>query len=150
PRVNSVTAVFNPASIFAVNFFQSATTAAQKLAVKLLAAHVHDAAGISVAISALAREPAAGLMFPPDGFTGAYRRQYLDLTTRYRLPRIEATKQAVAEGGLMSYGQDPLDIYRRAATYVDRILRGEKPADLPVQNPTMFKLVINMKTAKAL
>src|SRR5262249_50876245 len=125
PRVNDVTAVFNPASSFAISFFQSAATAAQKLAVKIVAAHVHDAAGISAAISALAREQGVGLMLPPDGFTGAYRQQILELAARYRLPTISASKAYVADGSLMSYGQEFLDMYRRAATYVDRILRGE-------------------------
>jgi putative ABC transport system substrate-binding protein len=89
-------------------------------------------------------------MLPPDGFTPAYRRQILELTARYRLPAISWTKSFAAEGGLMSYGIEPLDPYRRAAGYIDRILKGEKPADLPVQAPVKYEMVINLKTAKAL
>jgi putative ABC transport system substrate-binding protein len=150
PRVTRVTAMFNPDSSFAVLFFRSAEAAAQKLAIEVVAAHVHDPAEIDAAMVALAREPDAGLMLPPDGFTAAHRRQILNLTERHRLPAIGSGRPFVAEGGLMSYGTDGLDIYRRAAIYVDRILRGEKPADLPVQQPVKFELVINMKTAKAL
>jgi putative ABC transport system substrate-binding protein len=89
-------------------------------------------------------------MLPPDGFTTAYSREILDLTRRHHLPVMAGTKPFVVQGGLISYGPENLDTYRRAASYVDRILRGEKPADLPVQNPVKFELVINLKTAKAL
>jgi ABC-type uncharacterized transport system substrate-binding protein len=150
PRASRVTAMFNPASSFAALFFRSAEAAAQKLSVEVVAAHVGDPAEIDAAVAALAREPGAGLILPPDGFTSGYRRQIVDLTARYRLPAIASNRPFVAEGGLMFYGPDRLDQYRRAATYVDRILRGEKPADLPVQNPVKFELAINLKTAKTL
>jgi putative ABC transport system substrate-binding protein len=150
PRVTRVTAMFSPASSFAVLFFRSAEAAGSKLAVEVVAAHVHEPAEIDTAMMALAREPSAGLMLPPDIFTAGNRRQILDLIARYRLPSIGGGRAFVADGGLMSYGPDELDINRRGAVYVDRILRGEKPADLPVQNPIKFELVINMRTAKAL
>jgi putative tryptophan/tyrosine transport system substrate-binding protein len=150
PRANRVTALFHPGSSFAVLFFRAAEAAAQKLSVEVVAAHVHDGVEIDAAVTALARGPDAALMLPPDGFTGAYRRQILDLTGKYRLPVIAQSRAFVSLGGLMSYGPESGDIYRLAATYIDRILRGEKPANLPVQNPTKFELVINMKTAKAL
>jgi putative ABC transport system substrate-binding protein len=148
PHIERVTAVFNPTSSFATEFFRSAESAAQKLSVSTVAAHVSNPAEIDSAVTALAREPRAGLMFPPDGFTGAHRQQIVDLAARYRLPAIASSRPLVAMGLLMSYGADRLDPYRRAATYVDRILRGEKPADLPVQSPVKFELVINLKTVK--
>jgi putative tryptophan/tyrosine transport system substrate-binding protein len=150
PRLTRVTAIFNPQSSFALLFFRSAVDAAQKLGVEVVAAHVHDAAEIEAAVNAVAREPNAGLMLPPDGFTGAFRAQIIVAAARHRLPLIAQGRPYVVEGGLMSYSPDNLDTYRRAAAYVDRILRGEKPANLPVQQPVKFELVINMKTAKAL
>jgi putative ABC transport system substrate-binding protein len=150
PRVTRVTTMFNPDSSFAVLFFRSAEAAGQKLAVEVIAAHVHNPAEIDAATAALAREPGAGLMLPPDGFMGAHRRQIVDLTARYRLPAIAPNRPFVAEGALMSYSTNRFAPFRQAAAYIDRILRGEKPTDLPVQNPTKFELVINMKTAKAL
>jgi putative tryptophan/tyrosine transport system substrate-binding protein len=151
PRVTRVTAMFNPQSSgSAVLFLHSIEAAAQKLAVEVVAAHVHDPAEIDAAVTALARQPGAGLMLLPDGFNSAHRRQIIDLTVRYRLPAITSGGSFAAAGGLMTYGLAPLDSFRRAAAYVDRILRGEKPSDLPVQQPVKFELVINMKTAKAL
>jgi putative ABC transport system substrate-binding protein len=131
-------------------FFHSIEAAAQKLAVEVVAAHVHNPAEIDAAATALAREPGAGLMLLPDGFNSSHRRQIVDLTARYRLPAITSGRSFAAEGGLMTYGLAPLDPFRRAASYVDRILRGERPADLPVQQPVKFELVINIKTARAL
>jgi putative ABC transport system substrate-binding protein len=150
PRVSRVTAVFNPTSSFAVLFFRSAENAARKLGVDVVAAHVGNPAEIDAAVNALAHEPGSGLILPPDGFTPAFRRQIVELTARYHLPAIANGRAFAADGGLMSYGSDTLDVFRRAASYVDRILRGEKPTDLPVQNPVKFELVINLKTAKAL
>ncbi len=150
PHVSRVTALFNPTSSFAILFFRSAETAGRKLGVDVVAAHVSDPGEIDAALAALVREPAAGLILPPDGFTVAHRRQIIDLAGRYRLPAIAADKPYAVEGGLASYGANPPDPFRRAANYVDRILRGEKPADLPVQSLVKFDLVINLKTARAL
>jgi putative ABC transport system substrate-binding protein len=150
PNVLSVTALFNPASSFAVLFFASAQAAGRKLGIEVVAAHVKNPAEIDAAITAVTREPNAGLILPPDGFTVAYFRQILDLTARHRLPVVAAGPNFAEEGGLAAYGNDTRDLFRRAASYVDRILRGEKPADLPVQSPIKFELVINLKTAKAL
>jgi putative ABC transport system substrate-binding protein len=149
-RAARVTALFNPTSSFAVLFFRSAVAAGQKLGIDVVAAHVSDPAEIESAIAAAAREPGAALMLPPDGFTVAYRRQILDLTARHHLPAIAGDRAFATEGGLAAYGGDARDSFRRAASYVDRILRGEKPADLPVQNPVKFELLINLKTARAL
>jgi putative tryptophan/tyrosine transport system substrate-binding protein len=150
PRVTRVAAIFHPGSSFAVLFVHAAEAAARKLGVEVVAAHVRNSTEINAALATLAGEAGAGLMLPPDGFTGAFRTQILEFTTRHRLPLIAQSRSFVADGGLMSYGSDNFDTFRRAATYVDRILRGEKPADLPIQNPIKFELVINMKTAKAL
>jgi ABC-type uncharacterized transport system substrate-binding protein len=150
PAMSHVTAVFNPTSSFAARFFASAEDGGKKLGIDLVAAHVDGLAKIETTLSALSHRPDTGLIFPPDGFSGAYRQQIVELTARHNLPAISWVRQFVAEGGLASYGPDRLDPYRRAASYVDRILRGEKPADLPVQNPVKFELIINLKTAKAL
>jgi len=150
PRARRVTVMFNPASSFAEQFFRAAVAAAPPLAIEVVAARIHDAAEMDAAMRALTRESGVGLMLPPDGFTQAYSREILDLTRRHHLPVMAQTKPFVVQGGLISYGPENLDTYRRAASYVDRILRGEKPADLPVQAPTKYELVINLKTAKAL
>jgi putative tryptophan/tyrosine transport system substrate-binding protein len=102
------------------------------------------------ALAAVAAQPDGGLMLLPDVFTLSIRRQIVALAAHYRLPAIYQYGHIAREGGLVAYGIDPLDVYRRTATYVDRILNGAKPADLPVQLPTKFELVINLKTAKAL
>ena len=101
-------------------------------------------------IAAQAREPNSGLIAMPDSFTIAYRLEIISLADRYRLPAVYPFRFFAEVGGLLSYGVDLVDNYRRVATYVDRILKGDKPADLPVQAPTKFELVINLKTAKAL
>jgi putative ABC transport system substrate-binding protein len=107
-------------------------------------------AEIEAAITRLGREADYGLVVPPDPSINTHRKLIVELTARYRLPAIYALRVAIADGGLMSYGVDLPDLFRQAAAYADRILRGEKPADLPVQLPTKFELVINLKTAKAL
>ena len=142
--------VFNPASSFAKAFFRSAETAGDKLSIQVSAAHVHDLPEIEAAVSAIGRAPGTGLILPPDGFTPAYGRQILSLIGRYGIPTITSNRSFVVDGALVSYGPNVLDPIRRAATYVDRILKGENPAELPVQNPTKYDLVINLKTAKAL
>jgi putative ABC transport system substrate-binding protein len=150
PGAVRVRAVFDPASSFAKTFFRSAETAGEKLSIQVSAAHVHDLPEIEAAVSAVGREPGTGLILPPDGFTPAYGRQILSLIERYRIPTITAIRSLVVDGALASYGPNLLDPFRRAATYVDRILKGEKPGELPVQNPTKYDLVINLKTAKTL
>ena len=111
---------------------------------------VHDAVEIEHAISEFVREPNGGLLVLPDGTSNTHRGLIIALAARYRVPVIYAFRDIVVDGGLMSYGVDVVDLFRRAAGYVDRILKGEKPADLPVQAPTKYELVINLKTAKAL
>jgi putative tryptophan/tyrosine transport system substrate-binding protein len=96
------------------------------------------------------REPGGGLIVLPDAFTASHLKQIIDLVARYKLPAIYAVRDYADEGGLMTYGTDALEIYRRAASYVDQILKGANPSNLPVQAQTKFGLVINLKTAKAL
>jgi putative tryptophan/tyrosine transport system substrate-binding protein len=130
--------------------FSAIEAVARSFAVRPIAAVVHDAGEIEPAMAALAQEPNGGLILPPDGRTASNKDLIVALATKYLLPAIYSDRPFTAGGGLMSYGVDRPDIFRRAASYVDRILKGEKPSDLPVQAPTKFELVINLKTAKAL
>ena len=122
--------------------------AAQRLGVQYVGAV--EPTQIEPAITTLAHEPNAGLIISPDAFTVIHRQQIITLAARYRLPTIYSERNFAVDGGLVSYGPDYVDHWRQAASYVDRILRGEKPADLPVQQPSKFYLAINLKTAKAL
>ena len=109
------------------------------------------AAGVGEeAIAKLGREPGGGLIVPPDAFTIVHDQLLVRLAQQHRVPAVYFLRTSVAQGALMSYGPDPYDNFRRSASYVDRILKGAKPADLPVQQPTKFELAINLKTAKAL
>ena len=111
---------------------------------------VHDDAEIERAISTLAREPDGGLIVMPDSFNMVHRRTIIALMDRYRLAAMYYFRSFATDGGLISYGPDEIDMFRRTAGYVDRILKGAKAGDLPVQQPTNLRLVINLKTAKAL
>jgi putative tryptophan/tyrosine transport system substrate-binding protein len=151
PRVIHFAVMFNPqTSTIGAQLTRSAETAAQKFGAHLIDAQVRSPADIEAKLAVLAREQPSGLLVAPDGFTQVHRKLVLDLATRYRLPAIYPYRQFSDEGGLMSYGVDTLHQQRQAASYIDRILRGEKPADLPVQQPNKFELVINLKAAKAL
>jgi putative tryptophan/tyrosine transport system substrate-binding protein len=125
-------------------------TAAAASAVVPVAMPVHGSDDIERAIGDFARTPVGGLVVLPDATTNLHRAQIIALVGRYRVPTIYAFGNFAAEGGLMSYGVDVAEPFRRAANYVDRILKGAKPADLPVQLPEKFELVLNLKTAKAL
>jgi putative ABC transport system substrate-binding protein len=103
-----------------------------------------------MAIAALGREPGGGLVIMPDIFTAAHHAPIILAAARNNVPAVYLLSDWVRDGGLLSYGPDPVDLFRRAATYVDRILRGAKPGDLPVQFPTKFEMVVNLKTANAL
>ena len=124
--------------------------AAQSFGVELIPVGIRDIGEIERGISAFAREPNGGMIVPQGGAAALYREPLIVLVARYRLPAVYSDRIFVADGGLLSYGPDRLDSFRRAAGYVDRILKGEKPADLPVQAPTKYEPVINLKTAKAL
>jgi putative ABC transport system substrate-binding protein len=115
-----------------------------------ITAAVRSDAEIDAAIMALGREPGGGLVVMGDAFTVAHHAPIISAAARNNIPAVYSQSASVRDGGLLSYGVDPVDLYRRAASYVDRILRGEKPGDLPVQLPTKFEMVVNRKTAKAL
>jgi putative tryptophan/tyrosine transport system substrate-binding protein len=151
PGIRRATLLFNPETApYYPIFLRELGSAPSSLAIGLAAAPVHNEAEVEEAVAALAREPAGGLITAADPFTYVHRAVIMRLAQHHRLPAVYAFRQFVAEGGLMSYGPDTVDIARRSASYVDRVLKGEKPADLPVQQPTKFDLAINLKTAKAL
>jgi putative ABC transport system substrate-binding protein len=137
----------NPVSVY---FMPSFETAARSLKVEAITAPIRSDAEIETAIIALGREPGGGLVVTADAFVVARRAPIILAAARNNVPVVYLLSEYVRDGGLLSYGPDQVDISRRAATYVDRILRGEKPGDLPVQFPTKFEMVVNLKTAKAL
>jgi putative ABC transport system substrate-binding protein len=124
--------------------------AARSLKVEPIIARVHSDAEIEMVITSLGREPGGGLISVPDNFVNSYRHTIISLAARNGIPAVYQISVYVRDGGLLSYRPDLVDTYRRAATFVDRILRGEKPSDLPVQLPVKFEMAINLKTAKAL
>jgi len=151
PDLRRMMLMFNPDSApFYPVFLREFGAAPASLAVELSASPVHNEAEIEAAITAFARETRGGLIPAPDAFINTRRHLVMALAQRHRLPAIYGFRQFVTEGALMSYGPDAADIVRRSASYVDRILKGAKPADLPVQAPTTYELVINLKAAKAL
>ena len=151
PRVNRVAFLFNPATAtFAEYYLNPFKAAAASFAVEAIAAPVHDTSELESVIAAQAREPNSGLIVMPDTFTIAYRVEITSLAARYRLPATYPFRFFAELGGLLSYGVDMNDNFRRAAIYADRILKGAKPSELPVETPVKFELVINLKTAKAL
>jgi putative ABC transport system substrate-binding protein len=150
PNITRVALVANPRTAAFDYFLQSAKALAPSLAIDLVPTPVDSAADIERAIETFAREPNGGLFLPPDTFTVVHRNLIIALAARHRLPAVYPLRVWVAAGGLMYYGTDFADLYRQSASYVDRILRGAKPADLPVQTPTKFETVVNRKTAKAL
>jgi putative ABC transport system substrate-binding protein len=152
PHVARVAMLFNPvsAAAFAEYWLTPFKAAAPSFGVEAIAAPVRDRSELEPVIAAQAREPNAGLIAMPDSFTDTHRAEITSLAARYRLPAVYPFRLFVEAGGLLSYGLDRSDNFRRAATYVDRILKGEKPSELPVQAPVKFDLVINLKTAKAL
>jgi putative tryptophan/tyrosine transport system substrate-binding protein len=151
PGLRRVAVIFSPdLSLGGTSYLHSVETAAPLFLVEATGAPVHHAGDIELAISSLVREPGGGLIVLPDAFTASHLKQIIELAARYRLPAIYAVRDYADEGGLMAYGSDAFDLYGRAASYVDKILKGAKPANLPVQAQTKFGLVINLKTAKAL
>jgi putative ABC transport system substrate-binding protein len=151
PRVERVAFLFNPAQATTGEYYlDSFKAAAASLGVQANIVHVRDKSELESAVAAQARAPNGGLVVIPDAFLGAHRGEVTSLAARYRLPAIYPFRFFVEGGGLISYGPDLADPYRRAAGYVDRILKGAKPSDLPVQAPVKFELAINLKTAKAL
>jgi putative ABC transport system substrate-binding protein len=151
PALIRVALVANPASTPYDYFWRSAKPVAPLLGIEtVLATPVVNAADIERSIELTARAPNTGVIVPPDSSTILHRDLVVALVTRYRLPAVYAFRFFVTAGGLMSYGIDVIEQHRQAAAYVDRILRGANPADLPVQAPTKYETVVNLKTAKAI
>ena len=149
PGLKRAAIMFNPDAAL-VSYVPSFETAARSLKVEPIIAPVHSDVEIETAIIALGCEPRGGLVVMLDGFTLVHRVPIISAAARNNVPAVYHELFYARDGGLLSYGSDRVDIYRRAATYVDRILRGEKPGDLPVQFPTKFEMAVNLKTAKAL
>ena len=151
PHLRRVALMFNlETAPYGTGFLHSFESAAKSFGIMPVSAQIHDPVEIDGVMSVLGQSADGGLIVIPDAFTDVYRDKIITLATRYRVPTIYGYRNFTATGGLMSYGVKSTDIYRRAATYVDRILKGEKAADLPVQRPTSFELTINLKTAKTL
>jgi putative ABC transport system substrate-binding protein len=150
PGLKRAAIMFNPDTAPVSTYMPSFETAARSLKVVPISAPVHSDAEIETAITALGREPGGGLVAVPDSFMTTHRAPIVLAAARNNVPAVYVNSEFVRDGGLLSYGYDPVDNFRRAATYVDRILRGAKPAELPVQLPTKFEMAVNLKTAKAL
>jgi ABC-type uncharacterized transport system substrate-binding protein len=150
PRLVRAAFLANPKTTPYDYFLQAAEGAASSLAIELVPSPVADAADIERVIVSFAGAPNGGLVLPPDITTLVHRDLVIALAAKHRLPAAWPFRYVVAAGGLMSYGPDLLAVFRQAATYVDRILRGDKPAELPVQAPVKYETVLNLKTAKAL
>jgi putative ABC transport system substrate-binding protein len=150
PGLKRAAIMFNPDLFPVSTFMPSFEMAARSLKVEPITALVHSDVEIETAIIALGREPGGGLVVVPDGSIATHIAPIISAAARNNVPAVYWLSEDARDGGLLSYGPDPVDNYRRAATYVDRILRGEKPGDLPVQFPTKFEMVVILKTAKAL
>ena len=151
PYVARVVMLFNPSTApYSEYWLNSFKAAAASFAVEAISAPVRNGSDLDSVVATQARESNSGLIAMPDSFTNAHRVEITSLAARYRLPAVYPYRFFAEVGGLLSYGVDMVDNFRRTATYVDRILKGEKPSELPVQAPVKFELVINLKTAKTL
>ena len=151
PHVNRAAFMFNPATAPYVKIYlDTFKAAAASYGVEMILAPVHDKADLDTVIATQAREPNGGLIVIPDGFLNVHRAEIISLAARYRLPVVYPWRFFPQQGGLLSYGSEMRDEFRLAASYVDRILKGEKLGELPVQAPVNYELVVNLKTAKAL
>jgi putative ABC transport system substrate-binding protein len=151
PNLSRVALMFNPDSAPPFDaYLRSFKALSQQTSVEVEAVHVRSVAEVELAIAKLGREPGSGLIAASDAFILAVRGAILQAADHYRVPLISPYRQFVIEGSLMSYGPDTADIFRRSASYVDRVLKGESPGNLPAQSPAKFELVVNLKTARAL
>ena len=151
PSVTRAAVIFNPKTApYTALYMRAIETVAPSIAVKVTAAPVHNEAEIEAAFTRHSREKGGGLIVMTDVFNSVHRKQIIEVATRFALPAIYPYRYYAAEGGLMSYGIDQVHQYHGAAIYLNRILNGAKPGDLPVQAPTKYQLIINLKTAKAL
>jgi putative ABC transport system substrate-binding protein len=151
-RVARVAVILNPATAapHTDSYFKSIEPAAHALTVEAVATPVDNVAELERAVATFVREPGGGLVVMPDSFTAVHRTEIISLAVRHRVPAIYAFRFFATNGGLLSYGISLVDLFRRSASYADRILNGTKAGDLPVQQPTKFELVINLKTARTL
>ena len=151
PGLRHVAVIFNPdTASFAKSFNQAIEAAAQSLGVSVTLAPVHDDAAIEAAVAAQAQQPGGGVIVLPESFVITHRKTIIAAAARYRLPTFGMNDLFPRDGGLMSYSIDSVDTHRQGASYIDRILKGANPADLPIQEPTKFLLILNVKTAKEL
>jgi putative ABC transport system substrate-binding protein len=150
PSLKRVAVILQAENPTAAGYLQKIETAAAKFGVQVIPSSLRDAPGIEAAVTTFARESNGGLIVPPSALATVYSDQIIAATAQARLPAIYPYSENANAGGLMSYGIDRTILFQQAASYVDRILRGEKPSDLPVQTPTKFEMVVNLKTAKAL
>ena len=150
PGVKRAAVLRDPAIAAGTGQFGAIQSVAPSFGVELSPVNVRDAAEIERAVTAFARSSNGGLIVTGSGLAPIHRNLIITLAARHKLPAVYYARYFVTDGGLLSYGPDTVEVYRRAAGYVDRVLKGEKPADLPVQTPTKYELVINLKTAKAL
>ncbi len=151
PSVAHAAVLYNPPTApFASLLLRAIQESASSVGMTVRPAPVHDDVEIEAMMAELARAGASGIVVMSEPFAVVHRESIIAAAARHRLPAVYADRRYVAAGGLMSYGVDPVDLYRRSADYVDRILNGAKPSELPVQTPTKFELVINLKTAKEL
>ena len=150
PSTQRAGVIYNPKTAPYAIFLPVMEAVAPQMGLTLARAPVDDQAAIEAAMSKLAGEPNAGLIVMPDIFAGLHSELIFALATRGRLPSVGPLRSYATAGGLLSYGSNFTDLFRQAAPYIDRVLRGEKPRDLPVQEPTKYELVINLKTAKAI
>jgi ABC-type uncharacterized transport system substrate-binding protein len=150
PAITRVAVIFNPETTLSTPLKAAIEAAAASFGVTVTPAPVHDDAGIEAAIAAQARQPGGSLIALPDSFTVTHRDAIVAAATRHRLPLVGVGEAFPKAGALLSYFYDPVEMFAEAASYIDRILKGANPGELPVQQPTKFSLVINLKTAKAL
>ena len=150
PQAKRAGFIFNPDAAPNVGFFHAAESAAEPLAIGLAAIAVRDANDIEQDVTAFASEPDGGLIVAPHAVTLGNRKLIIELAARHRLPAVYSDRYFAESGGLLSFGNNTADLFRRAASYIDLIFKGAKPADLPVQLPTKFELIVNLKTAKSL
>ena len=151
PHVSRVAILFNPQTAPQAHYYlETFRLAVTALSIESIEEPVHNTAEIEAVITMLGSEPGAGIVVMPETSTVVYRKTIISLAERYRIPTIYPLRVFVVDGGLISYGMNYPDMFREAASYVDRILRGEKPNELAVQLPTKFELIINLKTAKAI
>ena len=150
PRVTRAVVLRDPAISQGIGQFTAIQSVARSLGVEVSPVNIRDAGEVDRDVAAFASRSNSGLIVTGSGAAIVHRKLIVTLAARHKLPAVYFHRDFVADGGLVSYGADPIDPHRRAATYVDRILKGEKPADLPVQGPTKYDTAINLKTAKAL